>query len=54
MDELEKSVLETIKGSDLSALSKDYAELFIDSIIKDGVLKEKINRYFSLRKELEA
>lgn len=40
MNELEKSVLETIKGSDLSSLSQDYAELFIDSIIKDGVLKD--------------
>ena len=40
MNELGKSVLETIKDSDLSSLSQDYAELFIDSFIKDVVLKD--------------
>ncbi len=39
-NDLEKSLATTISTSDLKDLSGDYAELLVDSVLKDGVLKE--------------
>lgn len=40
MNEIEKSITETIKTSNLSELTIDYAEVFTDSVLKDGILKD--------------
>ena len=40
MSEIEKSITETIKTSNLSELTIDYAEVFTDSVLKDGILKD--------------
>ncbi len=40
MSEIEKSITETIKKSDLTELTSEYAEIFADSFFKDGILKD--------------
>jgi hypothetical protein len=40
MDNIEKSLIETIAKSDLSSIVSDAAELGLDSILDDGVLKD--------------
>lgn len=67
MTELEKSIEETLETSDLTGINVDLAELTIDTLINDGILKElpivssivglvkfgiKISEYLFLKKVL--
>ena len=51
-DSRDLSILETLKNSDLNSVSEDFAEIAIDSLLKDGFLKDipVINTILSIYK----
>lgn len=40
MEEIESSLSETLKNSDLKSIAGDFGEIAIDSLLEDGVLKD--------------